>query len=339
MKPTLMVVLMGVLVSLSAIGASSPAVANDGPAASVAIELASSPTDAGTPWRVLNSDHFQIIYGDDANQASLQARLLETTHDRFFDAFADFGIHRVDEPMVSVFFESKRDYLRYARRVDRVDVSWTVAYYSAKTNRTAFYRFGAPWPTEPGGGSSDDDDNQLFGSATSTTGSTAGDHHHEVTFASATHEAAHQLAFNCGLQRRGVRYPLWVSEGLATNFEATGFDARFGPTFDNPKRRNRLHRLYGYGTLQSLRQFITMTHPPTSDALATDAAYAQAWGLFRFLYQHHYEDLARYLRTLRQLPVGERDARMLLQEFEQHFGPVSRVEERWHEWIATNAGS
>ena len=43
----------------------------------------------------------------------------------------------------------------------------------------------------------------------------------ERQIATILHEACHQIAFNTGLQTRLGDYPLWVSEGIATFFEAT----------------------------------------------------------------------------------------------------------------------
>lgn len=74
-----------------------------------------------------------------------------------------------------------------------------------------------------------------------------------------SHEMAHQLAFDCGLQTRGVMYPVWIGEGLATNFESPDDTALFlGP---NPSRQDRLARLVREGSLLPLTHLAVVTHP------------------------------------------------------------------------------
>lgn len=325
--------LLSVCVSLSAVGAELPTASLTTHAlpAELALDISPAAIEQGN-WWIHRSDHFDIVFGSDPARAAMQAELLETTYRRFFEAFEGFGITPVTDPLICLFFENKHDYLHYAQRVDRVDMSWTVAYYSARTNRIAFYRYGRPGlVANHHTASAAAHDNQLLVSA--VTESRAHDAH-PVSLASATHEAAHQLAFNGGLQKRGVRYPLWVSEGLATNFEMTDAHSKFGPAYDNPSRRHRLQQLDRLGALQPLSRFVTQTHPPTDDARATDAVYAQAWGLFRFLYQERPDDLSQYLADLRALPRGERSPAVLRAEFIHRFGPMEDVEHQWQAWIA-----
>lgn len=343
-------ILLSVCISLGAIGADRPT-----PAGPLVGALAG--IDTASPWRIHRSEHFLVAFGRDPGRAAIQAQLLEATYRRFFDAFEGFDAAPVADPMVCLFFESKEDYLRYARRADHVDMAWTVAYYSAKTNRIAFYR-NAPLHrrADADAAAADADENQLYGSPRSARTSDPRDaapvaaaeasgpvrgrgvadllRRHPVSLASATHEAAHQLAFNSGLQRRGVLYPLWVSEGLATNFELVGPERAFGPDQANPARRQRLERLFNSRCLIPLDRFITLTEPPTGNAGATDAIYAQAWGLFQFLYLEHRAALALYLGDLYGLPAGPRDAPALHREFTRRFGDLGELESQWRQWLA-----
>ena len=90
-----------------------------------------------------------------------------------------------------------------------------------------------------------------------------------------------QLAFNTGVQTRGVMYPLWVSEGLATNLEADGAGG-LGLGRDNPGRRERLLRARAEGRLVPIADFLTLTRVPPHDGAAHDdgaSEYGQRQGL------------------------------------------------------------
>jgi hypothetical protein len=287
-------------------------------------------------WHVHQTPNFNIAHDRDTERAIQQGDLLEATHRRFYETLGgpDFMAGPLSERMEALLFEDKDAYLAYARQADRVDMSWTVAYYSARTNRIAFYRYGGtrPRPAESGERQAD---GQLYGAAAGhETPQVA--HAARVSLASATHEAAHQLAFNSGLQTRGVMYPLWVSEGLATNFELHEPGGDFGPEFDNPVRRARLQQVHRRGEMLDLHSFVSVTRPPTDDARLTDAYYAQSWGLFRYLYLHQRAQLANYLAELASLPRGSRDRDTLRREFVRHFGPILDVELGYNAWIAGN---
>ncbi len=94
-----------------------------------------------------------------------------------------------------------------------------------------------------------------------------------------THEMTHQLAYNSGLQKRGVMYPLWVSEGLATFFEGSAL-----PQWDpigNTARRRTLAKLHAGGALLSLRELSVLAAPMRSVA-RRPMSMPSAGGFLRF---------------------------------------------------------
>ena len=131
-----------------------------------------------------------------------------------------------------------------------------------------------------------------------------------------THELAHQLSFSSGLQKAGVMYPLWVSEGLATHFEkcalaGIGIDA-------NTARRQRLVELAQMDRLLELEDLAVLGGPAA--LAASDAAepqpspvdvYAQCWGLFSFLLERYPRQLSAYLTDLGRMPAGFRSTAAL----------------------------
>ena len=140
------------------------------------------------------------------------------------------------------------------------------------------------------------------------------------------HEAAHQLAFNAGLQKRGVMYPVWVSEGLATMFEAgapESFDSIRCRRLDEMRKNKRLFRL---------EEFVAITRLP-ADAERQKDFYAQAWGLFRFLSDYHNESLKNYFSRLYKLEPGPRSKHALNSEFVNAFGSIDKMNKSWLDFL------
>lgn len=162
------------------------------------------------------------------------------------------------------------------------------AFYSYRTNRVAVVRSGQP-QRPPG------DRGDARGTVAAFGGHAGGEvPRGGLNLRTATHELAHQLAFNCGLQKPGAVYAFWLTEGLATNFEADGSGA-MGLGREDARYRLRLAEAKEAGRLIPLEQFVGMTELAAGGAEATKDAYAQAWGLFRYLYEHRREQLRRYV--------------------------------------------
>lgn len=146
-----------------------------------------------------------------------------------------------------------------------------------------------------------------------------------------SHELTHQLAYACGLQKRGVMYPLWAAEGLATNYESPSAAPRlFGP---NPSRLKRLKRTVEARQLWPLSELAVATDTRRLDGEERIDLYAQIWGLFRFLAVTRAPDLRAYFEQLNRLPSGARNRDTLLEEFTGIFGDAEHLEHDWHLWL------
>lgn len=149
------------------------------------------------------------------------------------------------------------------------------------------------------------------------------------------HEVAHLIAFNSGLQKLDRRYPLWFSEGLAASFELHAGQSGFGPGVNNRPRGKALRRHHAVGDLVPLEQIVSTVALPASRWAETNRFYAQAWGLFHFLYVHENESLRRYVRLVEQIDRSDFNARSLRAAFETALGGLDDVERRWHAWICS----
>ena len=145
----------------------------------------------------------------------------------------------------------------------------------------------------------------------------------ERTVATIIHEATHQLAYNCGLQRRFADNPMWVSEGLATFFES--------PDMRNPRKWRSIGRVnqfnlarwrnyVGRRPQESLATLLADDNRLRQSSTAADA-YAESWALTYFLIKTRRQEYVEYLRKLSEgRPLVERTRRQRIEMFEETFG-------------------
>lgn len=274
--------------------------------------------------------HFLLVHASPGEWASEVGKMLEGIHDRFYADFrkAGFEPKPLECELTWICFGSVKEYSRYSIQADRMDLSWMDGYYSARTNRVAMAGL-LQLPTLP----------RLALQGASTLRQVVqndepvalADH---LDLVRASHEAAHQLAFNSGLQKRRVMYPLWVSEGLATSFDADP-GGRCGLDRPNPVRVERLQQAHGRHRLLSLDQFIHLTRVPDAYSGAADDCYAQCYGLFRFMLDQRGPQLRRYLAYLSNLEPGFRDVSTLRREFAKAFGPPAELEQAWQRYLVS----
>jgi hypothetical protein len=290
----------------------------------------------GSSAQITETEHFAIVHEEAAKYVPGTSRTLERAYQRFYDAFskAGFELAPSQSRLVWVCFPQQSGFNKYAMEAEGTDLSWLDSHYSTLTNRVAIVE---PSPRLLGRGETE---------ATLTPStpvalaaregvlpiSTSGP---PVDNARLTHELAHQLAFNSGLQKRGVMYPFWVSEGLATNFE---FESPAGTGFEqcSTARRGCLVKMRDAGELVPLRQFIVQTKVP-ADAVRSRRHYAQAWAFFQFMLTQRSENLRSYLHHIAVLPPGQRGTMVLLREFTDAFGSPEEIEGSWDAFLDRQA--
>jgi hypothetical protein len=201
-----------------------------------------------------------------------------------------------------------------------MDLSWLDGYYSTLTNRVAIVQ------RDPGGRRLEEAVPSRAGSSGVAVAAHRSAQEGVLAMAAGqpfdvtrlTHEVAHQLSFNSGIQKQGVMYPLWISEGLATNFEFDGTGST-GLAHGNAARCKGLLETYAAGELVPLRQFVVQT-TVSPDLRAGRRTYAQAWGFFQFILAEHPAALRTYLQRMAEDHLSHPDAAAMLAEFTAAFG-------------------
>jgi hypothetical protein len=272
------------------------------------------------------STHFTVIAGGDRELATGEVESLETIYSGFLRNLKEDGF-APKKPATSltwVVFAEGEEMDDYAEAADHADTTRLDGYYSPRTNRVAIVKTAC-------GQSRDWED--TTGSAEHATVLGAATDGQAGHFRRVSHEAAHQISFNCGMLTRGVMYPLWVSEGVSTNFESDGPDAmKFAGA--NKPRAMRLATLARSGKLLSLGSLVRLVQVPPCTATEQDDYYAQAWGLFNFLYNHHRQEVRTYLAYMSHQKQGFRNGALLAGEFQSVFGTAAAMEAEWQDFAA-----
>jgi hypothetical protein len=263
--------------------------------------------------------HFHVYHAMDEGWASAMGEVLEALLNRFLavSAASELALHPPARKLTWVCFADAAAYESYGARYEGVAAFGRESYYSSRTDCVVFLAdrsgsavAGNVWARGAG--------------AVSPPAIGVG---MEASIRMA-HEVAHQLAYNTGLQRRGVMYPLWVSEGIATAYETALLAALPIGQVDNPGRRERLVAAQREGRLAPWEDFILMTHAPEDPDVRNDF-YAQSWGLVNFLMQADRASFGRYLGVLANLYPGRRPAAAMRREFDESFGGVTALESGW----------
>lgn len=248
--------------------------------------LAEFPND----FRVYQTANYLIAHNTDDAYARQVGSLFEQLHKGFF-AFWRNQRWRLEEPrfpLVAVVFKNRAAFLKHATdEIGEMGKS-VIGYYHLESNRMVTFKVP----------------------------------NLERNIATIIHEATHQLAYNCGLQQRFADNPMWVSEGMATFFEA--------PDFSNPRgwraigRTNvvnlaRWHKYIRHRPQESLMTLIADDSRFRGGG-PTETAYAESWALTYFLLKTRRKAYIKYLRKLSEgKPLIQRSRQERLKMFEETF--------------------
>lgn len=263
----------------------------------------------GNRYDISATAHHVVVHpwGD----ANTWARPFETFHRSFVRYFESHGfeLQQPPGPMIAVILRSRGDFSRtLINEVELLD-SRIAGFYSRFTNRITTF--------DPAGYVRDAQDRWLY-SATPV-----------------IHEATHQLAFNMGVHNRFAPPPKWLSEGLATMFEARGLHL--------PSRYPREIDRVNTDRLKTLRRNLNSSefHAGFLNLIANDRlfvshpklAYSLSWGLSFYLSEAQPEAYFRFLREDAARPnfkaYGQQER---VRDFVTAFGATDELERKLIEY-------
>jgi hypothetical protein len=264
----------------------------------------------GADFDVSGTGHYLVVHP--RGQGDLWAQRFEDLYRSFNHYFRvrDFDLVAPPYPLVAIVFRSEQEYQQYSQSMGSNLGPNMLGHYSPRTNRIALYD------------------------------TTAGDADQDWTRNAETiiHEATHQTAFNTGVHTRFAEVPRWVSEGLATMFEAEGVWSFAGSSARHERVNNEQLRAFKtYATKR--RKKSGLASLISSDTLfRTDlyGAYSEAWALSFYLSETRPHDYARYMKqTAARDPFSAYGGADRMADFQRHFGEdMVMFENNYLRWTA-----
>ena len=297
--------------------------------------------------------HYAILSDCSPQDIAMVGTLLEATYVKYHEVCDSLGWkpNLLRHKLVAVLFRDQRNFNDFAMQVDKVNKSWVMGYYSPLADRLVFFKSDSAADVKKVMADLNAQTKQVqeIGAAQKSPGQALRpnqevehaqtqlaaekdriqDSTEAIFVSTAVHEAAHQLFFHTDIQRPGVTYPLWLAEGLATNFETERTDIQFGYHVDNWRRRDAFKLAWEKDGLVPLEIMLTQERfsDGTNSAEAIADFYAQSYVFTNWLMRERPTELRLYLESL--LDGSFAIAGQRKKKFEAIFGPIARLERSW----------
>jgi hypothetical protein len=305
------------------------------------------------------SAHFVVVSDGGLIRSRQHAELLERAEHQFqrFAARLNLRPLPLQHKLVCVLFRSKDDYRAFAVAQDGVEAEWVTGYYAPAHDRIVFFDAEfAPPPAEARvmlDQAGDDITTLEMQSrdlersdeivAAEALRRRADDLRRQRdlanrqldsnaranAIATTIHEATHQLLYHTRVQGIHVRSPLWISEGLATNFETDSPQQAFGPDHEYAPRREDFAGCLADNRLLPLAELVQIDGLSGADEGRAMVVYAQSYALVKWMCRFRREQLRQYLELVRAEPPGQPTSDRHLELFQIAFGDITALERAW----------
>ncbi|WP_315854054.1 DUF1570 domain-containing protein [Roseiconus nitratireducens] len=253
-------------------------------------------------FSVFRTGHYVIVHNTNDDYVRQVGALFEQLYKNFYAFWKNQGWKLPEPrfPLVALVMANREDFLKHASaEVGDQTAQMVIGYYHLSSNRMTM--FNMP--------------------------------NLERNIATIIHEATHQLAYNCGVQRRFADNPMWVSEGLAMYFESPDFKSALNWRGIGRVNQVNLKRWRDYLPRRpedSLATLLSNDQRLQNSESASDA-YAESWALTYFLIRTQREEYVKYLKQLSEgKPMAEQSARERIKLFESTFEkPLGELDQRF----------
>ncbi|MEQ8848414.1 DUF1570 domain-containing protein [Botrimarina sp.] len=231
----------------------------------------------GSRFDFTSTGHYLVAHP--RSERGVWAERFESMYRAFVRYFRVRGFDPVEPPypLVAVVFGNRSEYQRYVEGSNSGAPTGALGHYEPRSNRVYLY----------------------------DQSSAGGDDRWDETASTVVHEATHQTAYNVGVHTRFAEGPRWVSEGLATMFEARGVHDSL--SYDRGESRINRGRLADYlhdvAPNQPLGTVATFISSDQAFERTPIPAYANAWALTFFLSETRPQQYAEYLALTAQRPL------------------------------------
>jgi hypothetical protein len=253
----------------------------------------------GDHFELTTTQHYIVVHP--SGQKTLWAQRFEELYRSFQHCFRVRGFLTKEPqyPLVAIVFRNQPEYYRHAATQGTLLQPGYLGHYDPQSNRV-----------------------YLFDSSTTDQGDRS------ENARTIIHEATHQAAYNAGIHTRFTTTPRWLSEGLATLFEASGvWDSK--PHLSQRARLNKgrfndfRHHVRPNWQEGSLRLLVASDSMFRYDATG---AYATAWALSFYLCETQPRQYCQYLKKSAARPMfSTYSAADRVADFELFFGDEWRM--------------
>jgi hypothetical protein len=324
---------------------------------------------------VIRTHHYRICYNSSDVFAEISGELLEKVYDQFVYFFTDrqFDPAPITDRLEVVLFDTREQYVAYAKKI-KAEFAHSAGFFESTTGRCYFYDtlntgqfyqqrnqleqvIAESKRMQDEIEQNRDAESYVFTGSEGKKETISRDealrrldrdqanidglldqlrlHYDEANITTSVHEAVHQLAWQCGIQSRTHETPLWLSEGMATYFEAANRGQWNGPG------EVHRHRLKLFLVDNDSEKYISLYELVSTDKLfqldqsRAGDAYAASWALFYYLSEQYHEELFDYIYdlSLRIIP-GPYSRNERFKDIEGYFGDRNDLERRWRYLMA-----
>jgi len=262
--------------------------------------------------------HFLIAY----NTSDVYAQWCGALYERLYVAFYNFFERRGAKlreprwPLVAIIFADRDALVRFSRAKLGESANGVIGYYDLETNDMVMCDLtGADLGATRVRASSAAQINRLLSQPRAA-----------QNVAAIVHEAAHQIAFNCGLMERWSDVPMWLSEGVAVYFETPDLGRRQGWRAVGAVNRSRLAELKPRLARWDAKTFAALIAGDDrfADADTARFAYAESWAITYALLERRPKEFVAYMQTVATgKPLNDATPVERLRAFQAAFGTVS----------------
>ena len=225
-------------------------------------------------FKLYESAHWSIIYHPNQEKRVIRKIVphMEKTYDSALSFLISFGFRNkpLKKKMTAIYFQSREDYINYFSKFTPHDklIKQSLGVYVQQLNTLGFFDHG--------------------------------EGKKKVSPRTVSHESAHQIMFNAGLQLNPRNQPRWLFEGLASTFEPLDRKREFGPHTNNysPKRMQQIIRLQTENAVPTLTDLVSSSYKAEYNKKNSSSVYAMGSMLVNFLYQHYPDEFKEYLKIL-----------------------------------------
>lgn len=272
-------------------------------------------------FEVYRTAHYVILHDTSRAYAQWCGALFERLYMAFHNYWTRKGLklHDPPFPLCAIVFADEKNYLKYSRPVLGDAADSMIGYYHLMTNRMVMFDL-----TGRAG---------QRGVSRAATVAAINDSLSQGealrTVATIIHEATHQIAFNCGMHTRLSDTPLWLCEGVAIYFETPDLSSSKGWRGIGAVNGPRVAQWRDYLRRRPADSLVRLIEDDRRfrDPQQSLDAYAEAWLLTYFLINQRSKAYLDYVTMVAaKPPLIEDGAEKRRAEFEQHFGPINKLD-------------